>query len=544
MKVWVISGALWFLGSLHAFHHFERDEHDDYVIYAASNYATVGESQCFGTLGCFEWTRDFFDPQHRPTNKKIQSREKVGTFFHLYTRKNRNTPQILNADDVNTIKSSNFINTAPTAFVTHGLKGSCDKSDFMKKTKNELLNLAEYNVILVDWRDGCDSIVHYDQAVSNTRLIGAEIAHLISKLKKVHSYSSKNVYLIGHSLGAQASGFAGKRLQSNYNLKLGRITALDPAGPKFTKMPTTVKVYKTDANFVDVIHTDTNGTLISLGLPEPVGHMDFYPEGGNTQPGCIALAGESDHTETYRILDGGVSCSHSRAHQLFVNSINAKGAVPVAYRCKNWKTFKKGECGSCGADGSDCAMIGYRARDSYKATSKNNSFYITTGASEPFWIYLYQVTVEISKYSARQSGKLKVILKERDQRAVHINIPTSNLNPGEKYHALVTTQFAGFQIREIDFSWRGLFTYADPFTSPDVRVLRSDVDVTRLSVRRRLITLESTEAGFAAKKLKVEKISVIPMTVIKLKSQYRGVKNYCNPNSIPKRTTVTFTSCN
>jgi hypothetical protein len=44
-------------------------------------------------------------------------------------------------------------------------------------------------------------------------------------------------------------------------------------------------VSKTDASFVDVIHTNT----WFIGVARPVGHVDYYPNGGLLQPGCTFL---------------------------------------------------------------------------------------------------------------------------------------------------------------------------------------------------------------------------------------------------------------
>ena len=58
-----------------------------------------------------------------------------------------------------------------------------------------------------------------------------------------------------------------------------------------------------DAEFVDVIHTNS-GTLIdgSLSFPQAIGHVDFFANGGHSQPGCDItsdLTSKSLHSEFY-----------------------------------------------------------------------------------------------------------------------------------------------------------------------------------------------------------------------------------------------------
>jgi pancreatic triacylglycerol lipase len=49
----------------------------------------------------------------------------------------------------------------------------------------------------------------YTQAVANTRLVGLELAYLIQKLRDEHGLRPEDVHLIGHSLGAHLSSYAG-----------------------------------------------------------------------------------------------------------------------------------------------------------------------------------------------------------------------------------------------------------------------------------------------------------------------------------------------
>lgn len=72
-------------------------------------------------------------------------------------------------------------------------------------------------MILVDWGNG--SGFPYNQATANTRVVGAEIAVLVSSLNRVLGTTNSQYHLIGHSLGAHVAGYAGSRLPG-----LGRIT--------------------------------------------------------------------------------------------------------------------------------------------------------------------------------------------------------------------------------------------------------------------------------------------------------------------------------
>ncbi len=78
-------------------------------------------------------------------------------------------------------------------------------------------------------------------------------------LQDNHGLNPKDVHIIGHSLGAHTAGYAGEHIN-----KLGRITGLDPAEPYFQGMGEHVRLDTSDADLVDVIHTDAS-SIVLLG---------------------------------------------------------------------------------------------------------------------------------------------------------------------------------------------------------------------------------------------------------------------------------------
>ncbi|KAG0443035.1 hypothetical protein HPB47_015357 [Ixodes persulcatus] len=157
------------------------------------------------------------------------------------------------------------------------------KDEELADIKNELLRVENATVIVVDWFEKAKYI--YSESKQNAKQMADGMAWLVKTLVEAGALRVSKVHYIGHSLGAQAAGYFAQSLKLILNgQKIGRITGLDPAIRGFEDE----HLDTDDADFVDVIHT-SNG-ILHLGMRDPIGHVDFYPDGGGRQSGCYIFA--------------------------------------------------------------------------------------------------------------------------------------------------------------------------------------------------------------------------------------------------------------
>ncbi|XP_035827095.1 pancreatic lipase-related protein 2 [Aplysia californica] len=237
---------------------------------------------------------------------------------------------------------------------------------------------GDFNVVLVGWARGA-AFPDYEQAVANTRLVGAEIKVVVNEMV-AEGLNLNDVHLIGHSLGAQTSGTAGKLL----NGQVGRITGLDPARPSYEFLHEDVRLDAKDAKFVDIIHTNSEaepeGQRYGYGVHQESGTVDFYVNGGRKQPGCHDIYVSSilgSLVGKRRSLADLFACSHGRSHQYFLESIKSQCTF-TAYKCDSYENFETGQCNSCANNA--CNVMGLNT-DPNKALG---SLYLDTNSTSPY----------------------------------------------------------------------------------------------------------------------------------------------------------------
>ncbi|XP_061398701.1 inactive pancreatic lipase-related protein 1, partial [Musca vetustissima] len=306
----------------------------------------------------------FYSPTPRGfCSNCCQIKERDDIKFMLYTRKNPFKAQNLYLSDDKRLRKSNFNFNHPLVIYLHGFSESAiSERQSSQEMKDAFLKNGTYNVILIDWSP-LTAVPWYTNSVENLPIAARYMARFIRFLVQ-KGFPVKDIHLIGFSLGAEVAGFIGQQLQE-WSILLPRITGLDPALPLFEDGSSNRRLGPSDAQFVDIIHTD--GGI--LGNPEAMGHVDFYPNGGHAlQPGCARQ--EIANNRWLGILIG---CSHQRAWEYFIESVHYPMAFP-ANRCEPSKLF-----GTCRDGGNGKAFMGMGADKRLRG-----KFFLDTKGESPF----------------------------------------------------------------------------------------------------------------------------------------------------------------
>ncbi|KZC05783.1 Pancreatic triacylglycerol lipase [Dufourea novaeangliae] len=269
--------------------------------------------------------------------------------YLLYTRRNPTCGTKLDISDPRTLRTSHFDDRYPTVIYIHGYSESTSEGSAVA-IRDVYLKRGEHNLILVDWSK-LAGLPWYITAVRNTRIVGNQVAGLVDWLQGQGAVSMSNIHVIGFSLGAEIAGFMGKALAPR---KVGRITGLDAAYPLYMNTGREGHLTSADAMFVDVIHTDGG----NFGFPNPLGHVDFYPNGGiPIQPGC-----------NLRIV-----CGHNRAWMLYVESVMNPFGFPAS-KCPRWNPNIRVPCAW-----TPDVLMGIAVNSRVRGR-----FYLKTNAEAPF----------------------------------------------------------------------------------------------------------------------------------------------------------------
>jgi len=306
-----------------------------------------------------------------------------GFFPYLKTTKHKIPPYIIanNERDFDNpiiqVKDGITLEIKKMAVLFHGFTGHAKGwSTWVHPMAEKLIDDGDVDAVLtVEWVKGHyhGIIPDYHRAAANAPYIGAATSKLLSNIRrnlpqekrKDCHYSNPHyallcnqpeqinrhieVHCLGHSLGAHPCGFLGKYIKAdstiNEKITLEKITAMDPAGPLFyteyrfplkptpfdVPAPVFEKLHKTDANLLQVIHTDQH----AMGTGEHIGHIDFFVGQSEQTLGSALQYGCSKKEEFTAFDSVSHGCSHGKAWKVVMNSITNKEAYRAHVLCNN-----------------------------------------------------------------------------------------------------------------------------------------------------------------------------------------------------------------
>ncbi|MCJ8732407.1 hypothetical protein PDJAM_G00211030 [Pangasius djambal] len=319
--------------------------------------------------------------------QKYRQTEGVHVQYLLLTRRNADCASLFTQDCLNHTQkhTAHFNSTLPTKVIIHGYRALGRKPSWVKGLAQALLEMEDANILVVDWL--CGASYSYNQVVYNYKEVAVQISILINQLT-TSGINLESFHLIGISLGAHVAGFVGTLFAG----KLGRITGLDPAGPMFKNADPSDRLDPSDAMFVEAIHTDSD----YFGISIPVGHVDFFVNGGLDQTGCVRSSFTSIFI--YFPVYGYVICDHMRALYVYMSALKGSCAL-TGFPCSSYEDFLAGQCTSCdGPFNNICPQIGLLKNSGITVSPLpiHGKVYLLTTSEVPFCVHHIMIELKVS----------------------------------------------------------------------------------------------------------------------------------------------------
>ncbi|XP_017052057.1 pancreatic lipase-related protein 3 [Drosophila ficusphila] len=256
------------------------------------------------------------------------------TGFLLNTRRIQDDPQRIEAEVESLVRSS-FYAADPVVFSIPRWQGNYSSPEIPAVVSASLQN--DSNVISVNlW-----------EASNETEIIES-ITSLVVLLNSYFDVPLDRILLVGFAEGGHLAGGVAAKVQETLGHQLPQITALDPTSGENLEH----KLSSSDAEFVEVIHTNAEG----LGTWDQLGHVDYYPNGGQSQTGCSTN-----------------SCSHERSFELLAEMWSPEN------------DFLSARCGSVESMGaSNCRWSSQKMGQKDDEQPPSGIYFLETRQSSPF----------------------------------------------------------------------------------------------------------------------------------------------------------------
>lgn len=198
--------------------------------------------------------------------------------------------------------------------------------------------------------------------------------------------------VVGHSLGAESTGEAGK-FTKKFGVLVDECHGLDPSGAGFDGGSPDIRLTKDDCRLVQIIHTSGEFTAtnlgaiaLRLGTPYKSGHCDFWVNCGHMQGiHCTdPRFGDFLRREVEGDLLQQPLCEHYRSTQVYLSAVRRDCSF-LSYFCTNCGT----ETNFINYHDNICDFDPYRGVNSLPPNSvcsndQNTNYFLATTDRYPY----------------------------------------------------------------------------------------------------------------------------------------------------------------